>query len=348
LKRRVSFYIRAATSMLNGIEAKEAADGEEPMEARAPDDEVKVSGAGAAIAAAIAVAMHCQAAGLATIAKVQTSYPELTGGRRCAQIDIHLERMGSPADAIELEVVDFCGSLVGKIAADRYWPIAAVEAAVAGLSGLSADEVHVIHEDEVLRGTRPLTCVPHGEVTAQLRVIHSEPPSFEGLWATYPCSILCLFPDGSAEYVWHDDYWNSPLRETLKDQIILQGFSPVDPGNAAEGQWKSRRGASGAWEVSGHVVWQPFGKKLDFHVKVRRDNDEGLKEGQSEWMLDAIFTKADTGETHEATTFYMMPTPPGGYIPRTGEKPKPWDGDMVMEESSSEEEEEKTLDEDTR
>lgn len=307
--------------MLNGIEAKEVVDGEEPVEARAPEYEVNVSGAGNAIAATVAVAMRCQAAGLATIAKIQTSYPELTGGRRCAQIDIRLERVGSPADAIELEVVDFCGSFVGKITADRYWPIAVVEAAVAGLSGLFAEEVQVIHNDEVLSGTRPLTCVPHGEATVKLRVIRLEPPSFEGLWATEPCSILGLFPDGSAEYVWHDDYWESPLRETLKDQILLQGFSPVHPGRAAKGQWKSRRGASCAWEVSGHVLWQPFGKKLDFQAKVRRDKDEGLKEGQSEWILDAIFTKTITGKTHEAKTFYMMPTPPGGYIPRTGEEP---------------------------
>mmetsp|Transcript_47671 Transcript_47671/g.83939 ORF Transcript_47671/g.83939 Transcript_47671/m.83939 type:complete len:101 (-) Transcript_47671:138-440(-) len=91
-KKGIGFYIRAASSFLKGIEAQEAAEGKEAIEAKDPVDELKISGLGEAINVAIVVAARAESDQLASIAKVETAYPEMTSGRGCAQIMLTLSR----------------------------------------------------------------------------------------------------------------------------------------------------------------------------------------------------------------------------------------------------------------
>eukprot|EP00420_Gonyaulax_spinifera_P039100 CAMPEP_0197871992 /NCGR_PEP_ID=MMETSP1439-20131203/2243_1 /TAXON_ID=66791 /ORGANISM="Gonyaulax spinifera, Strain CCMP409" /LENGTH=103 /DNA_ID=CAMNT_0043490959 /DNA_START=81 /DNA_END=392 /DNA_ORIENTATION=+ len=92
MKKGVGFYIRAASSFLKGIEAREAADGKEAVEAKAPVDELKISGLGEAINTAVTAATRAEADGLGVITHVETQYPDMTSGRGCAQILITVKR----------------------------------------------------------------------------------------------------------------------------------------------------------------------------------------------------------------------------------------------------------------
>merc|ERR1711920_967202 len=60
VKKGVGFYIRAATSFLKGLEAKEAVDDKPALEAKAPVKHIKISGLGDAINTAVAVAVRVQ------------------------------------------------------------------------------------------------------------------------------------------------------------------------------------------------------------------------------------------------------------------------------------------------
>uniref|UniRef100_A0A6T9GQY7 DNA/RNA-binding protein Alba-like domain-containing protein n=1 Tax=Alexandrium catenella TaxID=2925 RepID=A0A6T9GQY7_ALECA len=92
MKKGVGFYIRAAASFLKGVEAREAAEGKEAVEAKAPVEELKISGLGEAINTAVTAATRAEADGLGTITKVETAYPDMSNGRGCAQIFITLKR----------------------------------------------------------------------------------------------------------------------------------------------------------------------------------------------------------------------------------------------------------------
>merc|ERR1719191_2414663 len=85
MKKGVGFYVRAASSFLKGVDAREASEGQEAVEAKAPVDELKISGLGEAINAAVTAATRAEADGLGTITKVETAYPDMTSGRGCAQ-----------------------------------------------------------------------------------------------------------------------------------------------------------------------------------------------------------------------------------------------------------------------
>merc|ERR1719159_96583 len=87
-KKGIGFYIRAASSFLKGVEAQEASEGKDAVEAKEPVDELKISGLGEAINVAVAAAARVEADKLATIQKIETQYPEMTSGRGCAQIVI--------------------------------------------------------------------------------------------------------------------------------------------------------------------------------------------------------------------------------------------------------------------
>mmetsp|Transcript_11313 Transcript_11313/g.35983 ORF Transcript_11313/g.35983 Transcript_11313/m.35983 type:complete len:105 (-) Transcript_11313:80-394(-) len=91
-KKGPGFYTRAAISFLKGVDAKEASEGKEAVEAKAPVDELKISGLGEAINVAATAATRAEAEGLGSITKVETAYPEMTSGRGCAQIFITLKR----------------------------------------------------------------------------------------------------------------------------------------------------------------------------------------------------------------------------------------------------------------
>jgi len=91
-KKGTGFYIRAANSFLKGIEAQEASEGKGAVEAKAPVDELKISGLGEAINVAVSVAARIEADKVGTIVKVETQYPEMPGGRGCAQIAIIVKR----------------------------------------------------------------------------------------------------------------------------------------------------------------------------------------------------------------------------------------------------------------
>jgi len=92
MKKPVSFYIKSAQAFLKGVDAVEAKDGKEAKEAKPPVDEMKISGLGEAINAAVSSAVRAEAEGLATITSVQTLYPEMTSGRGCAQIVLTLKK----------------------------------------------------------------------------------------------------------------------------------------------------------------------------------------------------------------------------------------------------------------
>uniref|UniRef100_A0A7S4VJZ2 DNA/RNA-binding protein Alba-like domain-containing protein n=1 Tax=Alexandrium monilatum TaxID=311494 RepID=A0A7S4VJZ2_9DINO len=92
MKKGAGFYIRAASSFLKGVEAREASEGKEAVEAKAPVDELKISGLGEAINTAVTAASRAEADGLGTITKVETAYPDMSNGRGCAQVFITLKR----------------------------------------------------------------------------------------------------------------------------------------------------------------------------------------------------------------------------------------------------------------
>mmetsp|Transcript_60179 Transcript_60179/g.171066 ORF Transcript_60179/g.171066 Transcript_60179/m.171066 type:complete len:105 (-) Transcript_60179:263-577(-) len=92
MKKGIGFYIRAASSFLKGVEAREAADGKEAVEAKEPVDELKISGLGEAINAAVTAATRAEADGIGEITKVETQYPDMASGRGCAQIIITVKR----------------------------------------------------------------------------------------------------------------------------------------------------------------------------------------------------------------------------------------------------------------
>lgn len=90
-KKGTKFYIKSATSFLQGIPAQEASEGKEAVEAKAPVDELKISGLGEAIDTAVAAALGVTSTNLATISNIETMYPEMDGGYGCAQIVITLK-----------------------------------------------------------------------------------------------------------------------------------------------------------------------------------------------------------------------------------------------------------------
>lgn len=83
----VGAYARSAGGLLRGMEAKD------DKEARPPVDELQISGLGNAAAVAVAVAQRLEAEGIAALTKVETLFPEMPGGRRCAQILIRVRRV---------------------------------------------------------------------------------------------------------------------------------------------------------------------------------------------------------------------------------------------------------------
>lgn len=92
-KKGTGFYVRAATSFLKGVPAQEASEDKEAVEAKAPLDELKISGLGEAINTAVATAVAMTKENLASISKIQTMYPDMASGRGCAQIVLTLERI---------------------------------------------------------------------------------------------------------------------------------------------------------------------------------------------------------------------------------------------------------------
>jgi len=92
MKKPANFYIRSAQSFLKGVDARPAADGKDAVEAKPPVEELKISGLGEAIGVAVTAAARSEADGFATITKVETEYPEMSGGHGCAQILITLKR----------------------------------------------------------------------------------------------------------------------------------------------------------------------------------------------------------------------------------------------------------------
>jgi hypothetical protein len=91
-KKPLSFFIKSAQAFLKGVDAVEAKDGKEAKEAKPPVEEMKISGLGEAINAAVSAAVRAEAEGLATVAKVETLYPQMASSRGCAQIVITLKR----------------------------------------------------------------------------------------------------------------------------------------------------------------------------------------------------------------------------------------------------------------
>merc|ERR1712039_484525 len=91
-KKSAGFYIRAANNFLKGVEAREATDDKEAVEAKEPVDVLKISGLGEAINTAVAAATRAVAEGVGEITEIQTQYPEVTNSRGCAQITIVVKR----------------------------------------------------------------------------------------------------------------------------------------------------------------------------------------------------------------------------------------------------------------
>lgn len=137
-KKRSGLYIRAARSFLEGIEPTEAEGVKPSIEARAPVDELKISGLGDAILATVTVARQMETEGLGTIECIETAYPEMPGGRGCAQMSILVKRKKAVTPPKPVVVVGITGctragkgwvakelcSLLGScqiVGQDRYW-----------------------------------------------------------------------------------------------------------------------------------------------------------------------------------------------------------------------------------
>eukprot|EP00931_Biecheleriopsis_adriatica_P068971 TRINITY_DN42864_c0_g1_i1.p1 TRINITY_DN42864_c0_g1~~TRINITY_DN42864_c0_g1_i1.p1 ORF type:complete len:314 (+),score=71.35 TRINITY_DN42864_c0_g1_i1:88-1029(+) len=106
-KKGAGFYSRAAKSFFKGMEAEEASDGKPAVEAKAPVDELKISGLGEATNVAVAVAAKLDADGTAEISNVQTAYPEMTSGRGCPQITISMKKV---TKFVALPSIEHCGA----------------------------------------------------------------------------------------------------------------------------------------------------------------------------------------------------------------------------------------------
>jgi uridine kinase len=137
-KKGSGLYIRTARSFLKGLEPKEA-EGDRPgIEAKAPVDELNISGLGDAIVATVTVARQMEAEGLGTIERIETNYPEMPGGRSCAQISVLVKRIKAVTSPKPVVVVGITGcsrsgkswvakelrSLLGScqiVGQDAYW-----------------------------------------------------------------------------------------------------------------------------------------------------------------------------------------------------------------------------------
>lgn len=91
-KKSAGFYIRAGIAFFKGTEAQEAKEGRDAAPARAPVDELKISGLGEAVNIAVTTSARLEADGLATVSSLVTDYPEMSNGSRCAQIAITMQR----------------------------------------------------------------------------------------------------------------------------------------------------------------------------------------------------------------------------------------------------------------
>lgn len=91
MKKSVGFYIRLARSFLQGLAERTLEDGT-TTKVKPSAEELKISGIGEAINTAVQVANCLQVEGHGTIAKVETSYPGVAGGRNAARIMILVKR----------------------------------------------------------------------------------------------------------------------------------------------------------------------------------------------------------------------------------------------------------------
>merc|ERR1712194_287946 len=87
-KKSIGFYVRAAKGFLDGVAGKDGVKAE-------PVRVLAISGLGEAVSIAIAVASGLEKDGIATIQKVETSYPEMGSNgssHNCARVQIIVHR----------------------------------------------------------------------------------------------------------------------------------------------------------------------------------------------------------------------------------------------------------------
>merc|ERR1719436_1820892 len=85
-KKPLGFYVRSAKSFFTGLQT-EGGEKKEPVE------ELNISGLGEAINTAVAAATAVESEGLGKIAKIETSYPEMSGSQRgCPRILIKVDK----------------------------------------------------------------------------------------------------------------------------------------------------------------------------------------------------------------------------------------------------------------
>lgn len=88
----VGFYIRAAVSFLEGLDARPAEGGKEAVEAKPPVQNLRISALGNAVDTAVVVAQRMASDNLATIQRVQSAYPTMNAGKGCCQLVIDLKK----------------------------------------------------------------------------------------------------------------------------------------------------------------------------------------------------------------------------------------------------------------
>jgi len=91
LKKPKGFYISAAGNFLKGMEARPATGDKEALQAKAPVNNIRISGTGEACNVAVAAATQVVADGVGTITGIQTSYPKIFGVP-CSQILIDIKK----------------------------------------------------------------------------------------------------------------------------------------------------------------------------------------------------------------------------------------------------------------
>ena len=114
--KSTGFYIRAAKSFFSGTDANAAADGQPAVEAKAPVEELKISGFGKAINVVSQVAVKLEADSIADISNITTGYPEINSGRRCPQIVISMKKLTktkkNPETRFTVTVVNLNGEAI--------------------------------------------------------------------------------------------------------------------------------------------------------------------------------------------------------------------------------------------
>ncbi|CAE7302060.1 unnamed protein product [Symbiodinium natans] len=202
------------------------------------------------------------------------------------------------AKTLRVVVRSLGGEELLALEADAAWTVAAIASKVElepKVTGVVRVKLQL--DGKVLEGGERLEDVDSGGDLDLTAIVIRE--SVAGVYAAWACSILILHPDHRAAYLWYDDYWEDPLRESC-------------PQRSAE-EWASEE-TSGTWSLDGvnisaHAIEGYLGDDLELTASIASSPD-ALKQGISETMLVCKlyhkFGDDERSATPEEKSFYKV------------------------------------------